>query len=148
MNDNDYARWVKEGIDSEMVKKTKELAEDLAKSDEKRPNFKAKKAMTTGQLRKFFGEIKRIQAARFSKETVDSVIMLKPKLAYAVGRDNNETKIEDFYKVMTYALDAIDYKDIIQGERHFNNFIKIFESIVAYHKAATVAEELKKKRTY
>ena len=142
---NDYARWVTEGIDHDMVEKTRKLAEDLAKPEEV-PNRKGKKAMTTGQLRKFFGEIKRIQAAGFSAETVDSVIMLKPKLAYAVGRDDNETKIKIFYDVMTQALDAIDYKNTEQGKKHFNNFIKIFESIVAYHKAATVAEELKKKR--
>jgi CRISPR/Cas system CSM-associated protein Csm2 small subunit len=40
--------------------------------------------LTTSQLRKFFGEVKRQQMMKEFNET--EFTMLKPKLAYAVGR--------------------------------------------------------------
>ena len=132
------AKWVTDGISIEMTKQAKEIADNLAKSGKKSENGKERsvKPMSTNQLRKFFGEIKRIQASGFSADTVDDVIMLKPKLAYAVGRDKCESKIYLFYEEIGPALDKIDCKDITEGEKHFKNFIKIFEAIVAYHKAA------------
>ncbi len=84
--------------------------------------------MTTTQLRRFFGEVKRQQMNGYDKS---KFILLKPQLAYAVGRAyQNKTgkKIEDFYDVMTHAI------DLVSEEKHFENFIKVFEAIVAYHK--------------
>lgn len=83
--------------------------------------------LTTNQLRKFFGEVKRQQMNGYSKT---DFVLLKPKLAYAVGRTKGKSKIEDFYEVMCIAIDTV------KEEKHFKNFIKIFEAIVAYHKAA------------
>ena len=88
---------------------------------------KGEKHLTTNQLRKFFGEVKRQELNGYDPT---EFILLKPKLAYAVGRDKNTTKIKDFYKVMSNAIDAVT------NENEFNNFIKIFEAIVAYHKAS------------
>jgi CRISPR-associated protein Csm2 len=94
--------------------------------------------LTTTQLRKFFGEVKRQQMMNGYDET--EFVMLKPKLAYAVGRAKQNgkkgiyPKIEDFYKVMADAIDKVvasTNKDIA-----FRNFITAFEAIVAYHKAA------------
>ena len=94
----------------------------------------AKNKLTTNQLRKFFGEVKRLQMQGFDKS---SLLMLKPKLAYAVGRankDNNQNspqpKINDFYRVISDAIDKV------QDENNFKNFIQIFEAIVAYHKVS------------
>lgn len=83
--------------------------------------------LTTSQLRKFFGEVKRQQMVGY-KET--DFILLKPKLAYAVGRADKNSKIRDFYEVMAAAI------DLVTNETEFQNFIKIFEAIVAYHKVA------------
>ena len=67
-------------------------------------------------------------------------VLLKPKLAYAVGRSksnisnpnkiNKINKIVDFYDVMSRAI------DLVENDKHFKNFIKVFEAIVAYHKVA------------
>jgi CRISPR-associated protein Csm2 len=129
--------WVQNGIQSATVTWAETFARDLASRRvvpaQGRDREKTIKPMSTTQLRKFFGEIKRIQAIGFNtSDAKDDVLMLKPKLAYAVGRDKGETKIKDFYDKMSIALDAID----LQNEKHFKNFVKIFESIVAYHKAA------------
>lgn len=83
------------------------------------------KPLTTNQLRKFFGEVKRQQMVGFNKT---DIVLLKPKLAYAVGRDKENTKIKDFYEVMSKLIDLVD------NEEQFKNFIKVFEAIVAYHK--------------
>ena len=84
--------------------------------------------LTTNQLRKFFGEIKRQQMSGYNET---DFILLKPKLAYAVGRSKQkDSKIKDFYYVIANAIDQV------KNEQHFKNFIKIFEAIVAYHKAA------------
>jgi CRISPR type III-A-associated protein Csm2 len=83
--------------------------------------------LTTNQLRKFFGEVKRQQMNGYN---ATDFVLLKPKLAYAVGRTKGKSKIADFYEVMSFAIDHV------KEEAHFKNFIKIFEAIVAYHKAA------------
>lgn len=87
---------------------------------------KAKGKLTTNQLRKFFGEVKRQQMQGYNET---QFVLLKPKLAYAVGRDKGTTKIKDFYNVMTNAI------DLVKDEQSFQNFIMVFEAIVAYHKA-------------
>jgi len=83
--------------------------------------------LTTNQLRKFFGEVKRQQMKGYNET---DFVLLKPKLAYAVGRAKGKSKITDFYEIMSIAIDEV------KSEAHFKNFIKIFEAIVAYHKAA------------
>ena len=94
--------------------------------------------LTSSQLRRFFGEVKRQQMIGFVES---SFVLLKPKLAYAVGRaksDNNKKyhKIEDLYNVLTEAIDVVVDKQTVDKELAFRNFISIFEAIVAYHKAA------------
>lgn len=89
--------------------------------------------LTTNQLRKFFGEVKRQQLQGYKES---SFVMLKPKLAYAVGRADKDNKIKDFYKVIS---DAMSY---VHNEEQFKNFVKIFEAIVAYHKAAETGTDI------
>ena len=90
--------------------------------------FISKNALSTSQIRKFFGAIKRIQAG--FEEHKHEILLLEPKLAYAVGRDEGKTKINDFYKALSPLI-----KDINQDKKKFNNFVSIVEAIVAYHKA-------------
>ena len=81
--------------------------------------------MTTNQLRRFFGEVKRQQMREFDE---GQFVLLKPKLAYAVGRDKKRTKINEFYLFMADAIDAV------HSQEQFNRFVQVFEAIVAYHK--------------
>lgn len=131
---------IQEKVTQESVRFAEEFGNELAKAD-----FDAE-PLTTSQLRKFFGEVKRQQMMTEFNET--EFIMLKPKLAYAVGRakenggkgkkkyrgKNIKLKIEDFYWVMADAIDKV--MDSADKEKAFKNFITIFEAIVAYHKAA------------
>lgn len=90
--------------------------------------------LTTNQLRKFFGEVKRQQLQGYNDS---SFVMLKPKLAYAVGRADKNNKIVDFYKVISEAMSHV------RNESQFRNFVQIFEAIVAYHKAAEMGVDIK-----
>lgn len=111
--------------------------------------------LTTSQLRKFFGEVKRQQLKDYSET---SFVMLKPKLAYAVGRAKQKAKkeikivkIDDFYKVISHAIDDVIQTPSADRDKAFKNFIAAFEAIVAYHKVAEEnknSEENKKKSSF
>lgn len=109
----------------------KHLGEDdfksfIDKSGNQRKTVERAK-LSTSQIRKFFGEVKKQQMQGFDNT---EFVLLKPKLAYAVARaTGNNPKIKDFYNVLTDAI------DLVEDEKHFKNFIKVFEAIVAYHKA-------------
>ena len=110
----------------EVTVKTVKFAEDfgryLAQKEGGEP-------LTTSQLRKFFGEVKHQQMKGYIES---EFVMLKPKLAYAVGRAKKNSKIKDFYDVMSDAIDKVTQSS--DKKKAFKNFISVFEAIVAYHK--------------
>ncbi|MCR5140645.1 MAG: type III-A CRISPR-associated protein Csm2 [Bacteroidaceae bacterium] len=92
--------------------------------------------LTSSQLRRFFGEVKRQQMMGYNES---SFVLLKPKLAYAVGRVKDGKKyykIEDLFNVLSKAIDVVAAQETTDKQKAFKNFISIFEAIVAYHKAA------------
>lgn len=135
MNWNKNNRISKEEIQDKVTDATvqfaKSFGEYLAEKDDNA------EPLTTSQLRKFFGEVKRQQMMGYDNT---EFIMLKPKLAYAVGRAkqngrrNKAQKIEDFYLVLADAIDKVESS--ADKPKAFKNFITAFEAIVAYHKAA------------
>lgn len=126
-------KWITDGIEPQTVIWTEDFAKYLADGREK---------LTTSQLRKFFGELKRIQSIGYGEKTKLDFIMLKAKLAYASGRAIKKGykgeiihgKISDFKDELSKSIDAVNSKE------SFKNFTNIVESIVAYHK---VYENLK-----
>ena len=125
------ASEITQKVTAQTVNFAREFGEFLGKNetapDQHGRDRTVREKLTTNQLRKFFGEVKRQQMKGYD---VTDFVLLKPKLAYAVGRTKgNDPKIKDFYKVMSNAIDQVN------DEKSFRNFIKIFEAIVAYHKA-------------
>ncbi|GAB2801386.1 type III-A CRISPR-associated protein Csm2 [Rhabdobacter roseus] len=112
----------------------KEWGDYLAKPDKEENNRSGKDRITkdkvsTSQLRRFFGAIKRIQADFDGLS--GEVLLLEPKLAYAVGRDKNKTKLKDLYDLLSPLI-----RGISEDRARFQNFVNVLEAIVAYHKAA------------
>ena len=107
----------------------KDLASKVQVQDSRNPqrNITKKEAMSTSQIRRFFGAIKRIQAD--FENLKSEIILLEPKLAYAVGRDQGNSKIDEFYKEISPLI-----REINEDEKKFKNFVSIIEAIVAYHK--------------
>lgn len=123
--------WVQTGINDDAVQWADNLGEILADiGDDGKP---LKTALTSSQLRRFFGEVKRVQMNGIKNKK--DIVMLKPLLAYAEGRatsKNKGSKIKDFREKITKALDEIRDDENLQSD--FENFVKLFEAIVAYHK--------------
>jgi CRISPR-associated protein Csm2 len=107
--------------EDELIECSKELAE--------RSN-----GVKTNQVRNFFSAVLRIKtdfAVSGEYEAVHlALLMLKPKLAYAAGRNNRDVKdfAESMMKVVEATLKAGDKKE---GLKRFFLFV---ESVVAYHK--------------
>ncbi|MCP8309197.1 MAG: type III-A CRISPR-associated protein Csm2 [archaeon] len=99
--------------------KINEFASNLAKDLIK----EIREDITTTQLRKVYGEIKRLQR----EETFDEkkLYILDPRLAYATAR---EKKLNDIYAIFKECLPKIKEKPDL------NMFTYILEAIVAYHK--------------
>ena len=113
---------IKKEVTEATVAFAEKFGEHLAKDD----SFnKGLKPLTSSQLRRFYGEVKRQQINGYNQS---DFVLLKPKLAYAVGRDKG-SKIVDLYDVMSKAMSHVESKD------DFNRFVKVFEAIVAFHKA-------------
>lgn len=123
--------WVYAPITPEIVEWCKSFGEFLSPAcltDSKKP-------LTTSQLRRFFGEVKRIKMQKVIQG--DDVAMLNPQLAYAVGRDKdnfgkNKTRIAEFQQQLSKAISAIRFDEHLAQD--YDHFIQIFEAIVAYHK--------------
>ncbi len=141
-------KWITEGfVDDEPIEWARGFAEHLVSENknnsidylkdrdgnprkDNRGKILFRKKLSTSQIRKFFGELKNIEANTSSTNfNLGKVKMIKPKLAYAVGREKSpEPKIEDMYFEFSRAIDSIlEYK-------HFKNFVQLFEATVAYHK--------------
>lgn len=88
----------------------------------------------TNQIRNVFGHITSIRTEyRISKEFTDNIerelILLKPKLAYAAGRNRD---VKQFQEFMFRIIDGVmNSKNKVLA---LENFFSIIESVVAYHK--------------
>lgn len=94
----------------------------------------------TNQIRNVFSSIAAIRSdfvkgnKKYSDEIQTNLIMLKPKLAYAVGRSSGRAQnaYREFKGVLEEAIDKIIESN--NGERAMENFFFLAEALVAYHK--------------
>lgn len=110
-------KWITDGVDADAIV----FAEDAGK-------YMAKNKLTTSQIRNIYGEIKRIQIGDFDKERT-SFYLLKPKVAYAVSRQNNCEGLRFFQDFFNKAYAVVSKK------QHFEHFCELMEAMLAYHKA-------------
>ena len=117
-NTADYkAEWITSGADARLP----EFAEKMGE-------YMVKNGLTSSKIRSIYGEIKRIQMGGFEKEKA-SFYLLKPKVAYALGRDTNNNGLKLFKIIFDRAS-----KDVTD-QRTYNNFCNLMEAVLAYHKA-------------
>ena len=127
------AEILTQGIKGDDIPKLEQWGEYLARGEQGNTNRPGTRKMTTSQVRKFFGEIKRIQAD--FDNCKNDVILLDPKIAYSVGRARKESgrdrvAIEDFYNLLKPMLRSIG-----EDRGKFKHFVQVCEAIVAYHRA-------------
>lgn len=116
----------KGGLSDTAMKQIEQLAQDFTEGG-------INEKITTTQLRKFFGSVRKIQAD--FENLHYEIIMLKPALAYTVGRADKNSKLKKFYDEIRPLIDAVVKAENNEvKQQRFNNFVSILEAIVAYHK--------------
>ena len=109
----------------ELNRRGEELGEELARE------------VTTNQIRNIYSAVQhiRVRASRLDHTPEDinrRLIFLKPKLAYASGRQNRLKRLRD---VLVQAIDSVvQSNDPERTRRARENFFILMESIVAYHR--------------
>ncbi|MBW2096564.1 MAG: type III-A CRISPR-associated protein Csm2 [Deltaproteobacteria bacterium] len=135
--------WVKNGPNNDLIEEVDNFGEYIAKTlaaakiiigighREK----KVDESVTTSQIRQIFGKLKSIEAKGYGNDgTRTEFIMLKPLLAYTAGR-HNKTGMERLKERVTWGIDAVLNGEGQEEVLRFKNFCKLFEAILAYHKA-------------
>ena len=91
------------------------------------------KNLNTTQLRKFFDDIVRLrEKSRQRSDWEEELWQLVPKVKYAKGRGQCP---DAFVKFISMGVDVVTSgTDEEEKRKRLENFIKIFEAIVAYHK--------------
>lgn len=107
---------------------TKEASTTLVKYAEDMGKFMAENGLTNSKIRSIYGEIKRIQMGEFEKEK-SSFFLLKPKVAYALGRDERNEGLKLFKMIFDKAA------EVVTDQKSYHNFCNFTEAILAYHKA-------------
>jgi CRISPR-associated protein Csm2 len=142
VNGNDYVLLAptlvqnNKGLQTEDVKVAEYLGRYLAGLDIGDFREKDKIAMTTTQIRNFFGEIRKIQMKTVGNSGSDFA-MLKPRMAIArvrATKDKPNNRIKKFEEVVVHLFDNIEKQEDKQDQQ-FQNFADFIEAVVAYHKA-------------
>lgn len=115
LNYNDS--WIKNEVDASFP----DFAEKIGK-------YMAENGLTNSKIRSIYGEIKRIQMGQFEKEKA-SFYLLRPKVAYALGRDSKNKGLQLFKLVFD------KYSSAVSDQKTFHNFCNFLEAILAYHRA-------------
>lgn len=110
--------WITEGADENLV----DFAEACGK-------YMSNNGLTNSKIRSVYGEIKRIQVGGFLHNH-SSFFLLKPKMAYAVGRDPKNNGLKLFQMVFNLCFSQVGNE-----EKNYKNFCNLIEAILAYHKA-------------
>ncbi|NJO73519.1 MAG: type III-A CRISPR-associated protein Csm2 [Leptolyngbyaceae cyanobacterium RM1_406_9] len=113
--------------------------------------YLAEQNVKTNQVRKFLDAINRVKAELRQEDSISldklevELQVLKPKLAYAVGRSDKRERpaLDSFSQVISAAIDSITRVDLIKTEEDkerfredFYHLVYLIESVIAYHKAA------------
>lgn len=113
---------LKEWDTADLVERANAVGEELGR-----------RGMTTSQIRNFLDEVNRIQAELQGRESEFDrarVVLLKPVLAYAAGRQTGDTRrmLGAFAELFSAAADRVwDTGD-------FKKFLDFTRAVVAYHR--------------
>jgi len=88
-------------------------------------------SLNTTQLRKFFGAIRDLEKKKDWKAIETEFYLLKPKIAYAVGRDLIK---KPFYNFMIACMGKVDSGTEEEKVENFKGMVNFLEAVVAYHK--------------
>lgn len=134
--------WLKNGIDREAVDFCEKFGYCLSQFIEKydKKGKPVVKSLTSSQIRKVYGEVKRIEMRigddiqNYHKHRSE-YLLLKPKMAYSAKRDKT-FPAECLNQIIQCCVNVVDNSmDKSENHNSFENFCKFFEAIIAYHRA-------------
>lgn len=135
MNHKNEQLRLKTTLDKETVENLMKIAED------KGEYFSRVKKIKTHQIRNFYGAVNQLKLDYDRSKKNDSdfnqvwekfnreLVLLKPKLAYAKGRNG---EVGPFTKFMTQVIDLT--LEAQQKDKALENFFELVQAVVAYHK--------------
>lgn len=112
------AEWIRNGANRELVTFAEQKGRELKDG-----------GLTNAKIRSVYGEIKRIQGAKDFEKSKSSFYLLKPKVAYAAGREPNNQGLRLFKQIFDESF------EFVSDDNTFNNFCSLMEAILAYHRA-------------
>ena len=113
--------WIKTGATTEMVT----FAESSGK-------YMANNGLKSSKIRGIYGEIKRIQMKGLENAKTD-FYLLKPKVAYAVGRE--KANMKEIKGIIMFQMIFDQSFAHVKDNTTYKNFCNLMEAIIAYHKA-------------
>lgn len=113
---------------------TNEANSDLPVFANKVGKEMAKTGLTSSKIRSIYGEIKRIQMNGFDNQKA-YFYLLKPKVAYAFGRENDNKGLALFKVIFDRASSEV------KDAKTYNNFCNFMEAILAYHKYNVIKDK-------
>ncbi|MCX7771013.1 MAG: type III-A CRISPR-associated protein Csm2 [Proteobacteria bacterium] len=104
-------------------------SELLVNMCDKMGNYLKQIGLKTNQIRRFLDSVRKLdnQFSRGKNFDGEQVILLKPRLAYAAGRQRD--KVGPFMEVLSPAIDRAT-----NSYKSFKKLLTFIEGIVAYHK--------------
>lgn len=105
----------------------KEFADEDGYADKIAKNIQ----LNPTQLRKFFGAIRDIEKEEKWVDMETDFYLLKPKLAYGVGRGHIK---RPFYEFMMACMRKVDIGTDEEKIENFKVMVNFLEAVVAYHK--------------
>ena len=121
-----------------IVKIADEVGSFLVKGKYLKNNKQDSMGIKVSQIRRFLDAVRRIEARlkeskskeskskEITEEIKGSIILLRPKLAYAAGR---EEKIKPLMNVLDPAI-----KSGAESKENFEKLLRLIEGIIAYHR--------------
>lgn len=117
---------VKKIIQDSDVKILNKYAKERAKTYAPQNGREKKQKLTSSQIRNILDNVQRMKQADVERGELE---LLRPKLAYASGRNKDSWALRELREILDYAVELVE-----NDYRRFENFRNFFEAIVGYHR--------------
>lgn len=124
MTREEIQQWVSNGPTVDLIRSAEAFGRRLVEGK-----------LTTSQIRQVFTKMKNIESKGMDVTRLADLLMLKPLIAYAAGRN----KCEGLRHLKDLVCHGIDQVAAASGDElgsRFKNFVKLFEAVLAYHRAS------------
>lgn len=124
-----------ENLQRIMTESSEEAVKLLVEEADRLGEELVRNGLTTSQIRNIFGEVRSIEQdvsptdQQLSLDVQRRLLMLKPKMAYQVGRFSNNQALRELVETLSEAIDWIG-----NDKNRFQTFVNLFEAILAYHR--------------